>query len=127
LTPQPGLRDLEALVGELRGSGLGVEVHVEGEPRPLARGLDLSAFRIIQEALTNVLKHAGDARAVVCIRYEASHLELDVLDDGVGPSDGDAGHGLVGMRERVAFYGGELHAGPLPEGGYALRARLPIG
>lgn len=126
-SPQPGLLDIESFVTEVRRSGLDVELQYEGETRPLPQGLELSAFRILQEALTNVLKHAGGSRAFVRIRYEPSHIELEVLDDGVGTSDGYGGHGLVGMRERAILYGGELQTGPRPGGGYAVRARLPIG
>lgn len=105
LAPQPSLAQLEALAGEVRGAGLPVEVKVEGEPRELSPGVDASAFRIAQEALTNVLKHAGRARAVVTVRYGSESLELEVADDGVGSTNGGGGHGLVGMRERAAVFG----------------------
>jgi signal transduction histidine kinase len=104
-----------------------VEWTVEGEIEDLPPGVDVSAYRIVQEALTNALKHAGPARALVAIRRLDGELEIEVLDTGPGASDGDgAGQGLVGMRERVAVYGGELEAGRRAEGGYALSARLPV-
>jgi signal transduction histidine kinase len=124
---QPSVDRLDALVEHVRSAGLAVELKVEGEPRPLPPGVDRSAYRIVQEALTNTLKHAGPARACVTLRYRAQALELEVLDDGRGaPSLGGGGFGLVGMRERAALYGGSLDAGPRPGGGYALRARLPL-
>jgi signal transduction histidine kinase len=128
LAPQPSLRELDRLVEQVRAAGLPVQVGVEGEPRELPPGVDLSAFRIVQEALTNVLKHAGPARARVVLRYGADVFELEIADDGPGTGYGSgAGFGLVGMRERVSVYGGELEAGRQPGGGYALRVRLPIG
>lgn len=128
LAPQPGLDGLGDLVESVRAAGLLVSVHVDGEPRPLPPGVDLSAYRIVQEGLTNALKHAGPARADVLVRYGDRELELRVSDDGRGhdPGANGGGHGLVGMRERVALYGGELEAGPRPEGGFRLRARLPL-
>jgi signal transduction histidine kinase len=127
LAPQPGLRELETLVAQVREAGLPVEVRVEGARGPVPLGVDLSAYRIVQEALTNALKHAGRARASVSLRYGSEALELEVLDDGPGSANGHAGgHGLVGMRERVAVFGGEFEAGPRPEGGFAVRARLPL-
>jgi signal transduction histidine kinase len=127
--PQPGLGSLESLVEQMRTSGLPVELRIEGEPVHLPAGIDLSAYRIVQEALTNVVKHAGDAAAEVVIRYEARALELDVVDDGRGRSTSlnGSGHGLIGMRERVALYGGTIDAGSRDGGGYAVRARLPFG
>ena len=128
LAPQPSLKDLGKLVEWVEAAGLPVEVAVEGEPRELPPGLDLSAYRIVQEALTNALRHAGPARARVLLRYGADDLELEIADDGVGTADDPGpGFGLIGMRERVAVYGGELHAGARPGGGYALRVRLPLG
>jgi signal transduction histidine kinase len=128
LTPQPSLRELGRLVEQVRAAGLPVQVTVEGEPRELPPGVDLSAFRIVQEALTNVLKHAGPARARVVLRYGADNFELEIADDGTGTGyRSGGGYGLVGMRERVSVYGGELEAGREPEGGYTLRVRLPIG
>ena len=128
LAPQPGLAGLAELVEHVRAAGLLVSVRVEGDERPLPAGVDLSAYRIVQEGLTNALKHAGPARAEVLVRYGERDLELRVSDDGRGhdPGSNGGGHGLVGMRERVAVYGGELEAGPGPEGGFRLRARLPL-
>jgi signal transduction histidine kinase len=127
--PQPGLASLESLVEQMRETGQAVELRVEGEPVHLSAGIDLSAYRIVQEALTNVVKHAGDAAAKVVIRYAPRALELEIVDDGRGGSAGvnGSGHGLIGMRERVALYGGTLVAGPTNGGGYAVRATLPIG
>jgi signal transduction histidine kinase len=128
LAPQPSLARIDELVGALRASGLPVEVTVEGEPAELPPGIDVSAYRIVQEALTNALKHAGPARAHVVLRYGADELEIEILDDGPGSGNGGgSGHGLVGIRERVAVIGGELDTGRRPEGGYAVRARLPLG
>jgi signal transduction histidine kinase len=127
LVPQPSLEHLEALVDHVRGVGLPVRIEIEGEPRRLPPGVDLSAYRIVQEALTNALKHGGRARAVVRVRYGADDLELEVVDDGSGASNGAVGgHGLTGMRERVRLYGGELETGRRPEGGFGVRARLPL-
>jgi signal transduction histidine kinase len=127
LSPQPGLADLDRLVQTVREAGLPVALHVDGEPVSLPRALDLSAYRIVQEALTNTLRHAGPSRAEVRIRYAAGAVELEVRDDGAGVGHGDGGgHGLVGMRERVAMFGGEIEAGPRAEGGFAVRARLPL-
>src|SRR6266516_669660 len=113
LAPQPGLRDLPTLVTQVREAGLPVELHVDGEPRELPVGIELSAYRIVQEALTNALKHAGEARASVRVHYGPDSLELEIADDGADASapETDGGHGLVGMRERVALYGGRLDAG----------------
>jgi signal transduction histidine kinase len=105
---------------------LPVELQIDGSPRELPPGVDLSAYRIVQEALTNALKHAGPATARVVVTYGESGLELEVADDGSGNGNGDGtGHGLVGIRERVAVFGGEVDAGARSEGGYAVRARLP--
>jgi signal transduction histidine kinase len=124
--PQPGLADVERLAADIRDAGLPVTVTVDGAPTDLPAGVDLSAYRIVQEALTNTLKHAGPARAFVTVHYADDHLELIVVDDGSGPRNGRAvGHGLVGMRERVAVYGGTLEAGPGPSGGYRVHATLP--
>jgi signal transduction histidine kinase len=150
LAPQPSLANLDSLVAAAREAGLPVEVSVEGEPRPLPAGVDLSAYRIVQEALTNSLKHAGPARARVRVCYGREALEVQVTDDGRGEppvagesglvavtlgrggvlevpgrSNGD-GHGLIGMRERVALFGGTLEAGADPGGGYRVAARLPL-
>jgi signal transduction histidine kinase len=161
LTPQPSLAHLDALVAAAREAGLPVELAVEGEPRQLPAGVDLSAYRIVQEALTNSLKHAGPARATVRVCYGTKALEVQVWDDGHGPpppegsgeprergglrpprsprpgvpvdravgangaAEGDA-HGLIGMRERVALFGGSLEVGPRPGGGFRVAARLPL-
>lgn len=129
LTPQPGLNDLDTLVGQVREAGLPVELHVDGERPDLPAGLELSAYRIVQEALTNALKHAGDATAAVRVRYEADVVELEITDDGGGDTPGrpgSDGHGLVGMRERVALYNGSFEARPRESGGYLVRVLLPI-
>jgi signal transduction histidine kinase len=128
LAPQPGMDQLDRLVEQMRETGLPVDVEVEGERRPLAPGVDLAAFRILQEALTNVLKHAGAAQVRVGVRYGERELELEVTDNGTGTgAEQNGGHGLVGMRERAALYGGSLDAGPRPDGGFAIRACLPTG
>jgi len=128
LAPQPGLNDLPTLVTQVREAGLPVELHVDGEPRELPVGIELSAYRIVQEALTNARKHAGEAHASVRVHYGAESLELEIVDDGGGGAApvSSGGHGLVGMRERVALYGGRLDAGRRPSGGFAVRVLLPI-
>ena len=132
LAPQPSLADVDALVTGAQEAGLEVALEVEGSARPLAAGVDLFAYRIVQEALTNCIKHAGPARATVRLRYGRDQLELQVSDDGrgvIGWYDGDredGGHGLIGMRERVAFLGGNLEVGPRPGGGFLVDARLPL-
>jgi signal transduction histidine kinase len=128
LAPQPGLDDLPMLVTQVREAGLPVELSVEGERGELAVGIELSAYRIVQEALTNALKHAGEAHASVVVRYGPDSLELEITDDGAGSSDPvvSGGHGLVGMRERVALYGGRFDAGREPSGGFRVRVLLPI-
>lgn len=127
LTPQPGLGSLEPLLEEVRRAGLPVQLHVEGEPVPLPRALDLSAYRIVQEGLTNALKHAHAGRADVVVRYGSDELQIDVRDDGRGASTSDGlGHGLVGIRERVKLYGGEMSTGSANGGGFVLSARLPL-
>jgi signal transduction histidine kinase len=127
LAPQPGLDDLVTLAGQVRDAGLPVELRVEGERRALPAGIELSAYRIVQEALSNALTHAGDAHAEVHVRYAQDSLELEIVDDGRAPASaaGD-GHGLVGMRERVALYGGRLDAGRRAGGGFAVHVLLPI-
>ena len=127
--PQPGLASLQSLVEQVRASGLPVTVRIEGEPVRLPAGIDLAAYRIVQEALTNIVKHAGDTTAEVVVRYQERALELDVVDDGHGAAGtvNGSGHGLIGMRERVALYGGTLEAGQNNGSGYAVRARLPLG
>jgi signal transduction histidine kinase len=131
LKPQPGLADLDQLVSGVREAGLPVTVRIEGSPRPLPQAMDLSAFRIVQEALTNALKHAGPARAEVTVRYEDGLVTLEIADTGHGPDGGSitgrgTGHGLVGMRERAAMLGGELEAARADSGGFTVRARLPV-
>jgi signal transduction histidine kinase len=128
LAPQPGLRDLPTLVTQVRDAGLPVELTVDGEPRELPVGLDLSAYRIVQEALTNALKHAGEASATVRVVYGTDSLELEIVDDGAGAAApvASGGHGLVGMRERVALYGGRFEASRRATGGFAVRVALPI-
>lgn len=127
LTPQPGLGSLDALIAQFRDSGLPVELIVEGESRPLPPGVDLSAYRIVQEALTNTLKHAGPARADVLVRYSNDEVELEITDDGAGnEKGGGSGQGLIGMRERVTLYSGVLESGQRDGGGYLVRARLPL-
>ena len=127
LAPQPSLEHVGRLVEQAREAGLSVELRVEGDPQPLPAGVDLTAYRLVQEGLTNALKHARAERAQVVVRYGDGDLEVTVCDDGRGAGSGDGGgHGLVGMRERVAVFGGELEAGPRVEGGYRLRAKLPV-
>ena len=130
LAPQPGVDDLDALVAAVRRAGLAVDVSVEGEARPLPAGIGLSAYRIVQEALTNVLKHAHADRAHVTLRFEDDQLLVCVTDDGTGggqsPPPNGQGQGLIGMRERVALIGGELTAGVRPDGGFRVEARLPV-
>jgi signal transduction histidine kinase len=131
LAPQPGTEQLGELVDHMAEAGLPVQLRIEGKRRPLPAGVELAAFRVVQEALTNILKHAGPAKASVVVRYGGDALELHVLDDGGGAApDGSAdaspGHGLIGIRERVAIYGGAVEAGPAADGGFELRARLPL-
>jgi signal transduction histidine kinase len=127
LVPQPGLDGLESLREEIGRAGLPVEVHVDGEPFPLPRGVDLSAYRIVQEGLTNALKHARATKADVTVRYLPGEVELEVRDDGVGSSTSDGlGHGLVGIRERVKIFGGEMATGTANGGGFVLNTRLPL-
>jgi signal transduction histidine kinase len=127
LAPQPGLAVLDALVEDVRRAGLDVGVAIEGEPVAVPRALDLSAYRIVQEGLTNVLKHADATRADVEIRYRPTELRIEVRDDGRGGRGGDSGHGLVGVRERVRMFGGEMSAGAANGHGFVLSARLPLG
>jgi signal transduction histidine kinase len=131
LAPQPSLDHMDTLIDQAREAGLAVEVHTEGPPHALSPGVDLAAYRIVREALTNAVKHAGPARAQVVLRYAADQLEIEVRDDGRRPpppheAHADPGHGLVGMNERVALYGGALSAGPRNGGGFAVLARLPL-
>jgi signal transduction histidine kinase len=127
LEPQPGLANLDGLLEQVREAGLPVDLHVEGIRPALPAGVELSVYRIVQEALTNTLKHAGRARAEVTLRYLPESLELDVINDG-GPAvgTGTGGHGLVGMRERAAMLGGSLQAGPQQDGGFRVSAKLPF-
>jgi signal transduction histidine kinase len=127
LAPQPGLGNLEPLLEQVRRAGLSVGLHVEGEPFVLPQALELSAYRIVQEGLTNVLKHAHASEAEVVLRYGSDELGIDVRDDGHGamPDDGH-GHGLVGIRERVKIYGGDMTAGTSSGGGFVLSTRLPL-
>jgi signal transduction histidine kinase len=134
LSPQPGLGQLQPLIDRLTAAGLPVGLQVGGEPRALAPGLDLAAYRVVQEALTNVLKHAGRPRTTVRLDYRETELVVEVADAGRPiPAAGPAatavpgsGRGLLGLRERVALYGGELNAGPRLGGGWLVRARLPV-
>jgi signal transduction histidine kinase len=127
LAPQPGVDNLDSLLEAVRRAGLAVELHVDGEPVPLPRALDLSAYRIVQEGLTNALKHSAASRADVTLRYGSEELEIEVRDDGRGGSTGDdVGHGLVGVRERVKIYGGEMTAGTANGAGFVLSTRLPL-
>ena len=159
LRPQPGLGELSTLIGRVRAAGLPVELSVDGTPQALPPGLDLAAYRVVQEALTNVIRHAGQSRTAVRLGYRPGELTIDVTDDG--PAGGQApapspppraapvtasspgaappgaappraappraGRGLIGLRERIALYGGELDAGPRPGGGWRVRARIPVG
>jgi signal transduction histidine kinase len=132
LAPVPGLANLDVLLAEVAEAGLAVRLRVEGAPAPLPAGVDLSAYRIVQEALTNVIKHAGPAHAQVTIRYRDQEVAVEVIDDGRGVAavagDGGkgTGHGLLGMAERVAAFGGDLEVGPRPGGGFRVAARLPL-
>ncbi|MFF3213075.1 sensor histidine kinase [Streptomyces sp. NPDC002886] len=146
LTPQPSLRRLSALIDRIAFAGLPVEVRISGEPRPLPAGIDVTAYRIIQEALTNALKHGDGVKAEVTVRYADRALRVEVLNSGPSVLSGDrisdsappastaaarpkadgAGHGLVGLRERVAVYGGDFDARRRLGGGYRVRARLPL-
>ncbi len=128
-TPQPSLAQVETLLQPARDAGLEVTVRVSGEARPLPAALDLSAYRIVQEAITNVLKHAHATRVEVGIKYEPDALILTVSDNGHGanePVGAYSGHGLIGMRERVELFGGQLGAGSSSLGGFTVRARLPV-
>jgi signal transduction histidine kinase len=126
LAPQPGVADLERLAAQMRDAGLPVELRVEGSARPVPIGVDLSAYRVVQEALTNALKHAGAASAVVTLRYGDRDLTVEVIDEGTGFAVKPGGHGLIGMRERVGIFGGTFDAGPREGGGFAVRALLPF-
>ncbi|MGW4113530.1 sensor histidine kinase [Actinosynnema sp. NPDC004786] len=129
LAPQPGLDQVEALVARVRDTGVPVESRVVGRRRPLPSGVELAAYRVVQEALTNAVKHAAGGAAAVTVAYGADHLRVEVEDTGGGPGPGAAagnGHGLIGLRERLAVYGGTLDAGPRPGGGYRVTAAIPL-
>ncbi|MGH8886871.1 MAG: sensor histidine kinase [Egibacteraceae bacterium] len=129
LAPQPGLSQLDTLIRQVRAAGLPVEVVIHGEPFELPSGVDLSAYRIVQEALTNTLKHAHASSASIAVRYREGEFALEVRDNGVGAatkSNGGQGRGIIGMRERVALFGGSLEAGPKADRGFEVRARFPL-
>jgi signal transduction histidine kinase len=127
LAPQPGLDGLDSLVKEISRAGLPVDLHVDGERFPLPRGIDLSAYRIVQEGLTNALKHARASHAEVTVRYAADEVGIEVRDNGTGATTSDGhGHGLIGIRERVKLYGGDMTAGTTNGGGFTLSTRLPL-
>jgi signal transduction histidine kinase len=130
LAPEPGVAQLDGLVDRVRQAGLPAEIEIDGEARPLPAGLDVTVYRIVQEALTNALRYARDARTLVHLTFESAQLRLEILDDGPSrplPAGVDgSGHGVVAMRERAARVGGRLEAGPRLGGGYAVRAWLPI-
>lgn len=130
VAPRPSLQQLDSLVDRVRGAGLSVDVTVEGSPRVLSPGVDLSAYRIVQEALTNSLKHAGrGASATVALSYQPETLSIRVTDSGSSATEvlNGAGHGLVGMRERAVLYGGQIEAGPMRDGGFGVEVTLPTG
>jgi signal transduction histidine kinase len=130
LAPPPSLRQLDVLTAQLREARFSVDVRVEGEERALPTSVDLSAYRVVQEALTNTVKHAEASKAEVRVRYRAEAVEVEIVDDGLGRAVVPAksgGHGLIGMRERVALHGGQLTAGPRPGGGFAVQAIFPVG
>ena len=130
LRPQPTLAELHTLIATFADAGLAVKLTISGQSRSLPAGVELTAYRILQESLTNTLRHAGAGTDVhVGVGYRADSLFLEVTDHGVQPPAGPAaepGHGLIGMRERVMLLGGHLDAAPLPEGGFAVRATLPL-
>ncbi|MER7419480.1 sensor histidine kinase [Micromonospora peucetia] len=128
LAPQPGLAGIEALVDQVREAGLPVTLRVQGTPGALEEGVALTLYRIIQEALTNTLKHAGTATVGVLLSFDGGTVDVEITDTGRGPGPGDdrIGHGLVGMRERVALYGGVLRTGARPGGGFRVSARIPV-
>jgi signal transduction histidine kinase len=129
LAPQPGLADIDELLARTRASGLAADLRVDGEAAAVPPALDLCAYRIVQEALTNVIKHAAPARAEVRVRWGPDALELEISDDGRGPgavNGASGGHGIAGMRERAGLHGGSIHAGAGPGGGFTVRARLPL-
>lgn len=127
LVPQPGLSSLPTLLDQARASGLTVHLDEVGQPRPLPAGLDLTAYRIIQESLTNIRRHSGASKADVALTWMADALEIEVGDDGRGSLDSVLGHGLAGMRERAALYGGQVRTVSSPGAGFTVQARLPVG
>jgi signal transduction histidine kinase len=126
--PQPSLRELDRLIERSRAAGLEVTLVVEGDPQPLPPGKDLAAYRVVQEALTNAIKHAGAARTSVTVRWEPSALELAIVDRGGQAMNGSygSGHGLVGMEERMRLYDGSLRAGPVSGSGFEVVAKMPL-
>ncbi len=129
LVPQPGLGDIEPLLADARSAGISAALVIDGEPAPVSPAIDLCAYRIVQEALTNAIKHAAPARASVNVRWRDAELELEVSDDGTRPNavnGAGGGHGIPGMRERVALHSGSFLAGARPDGGFTVVARLPL-
>jgi signal transduction histidine kinase len=133
LAPAPGLADLDSLVSQVQDAGLRVWIKVDGQPGPVPPSVDLSAYRIIQEALTNVIKHADCPSATVTICHRADSVTVEIVDKGpatpgagVAPAMNGSGHGIIGMRERVAVFGGQFTAGRGPDGGFRVRARFPV-
>jgi signal transduction histidine kinase len=130
LSPQPGVSEIPTLIEQVGQTGVAVELSVQGQPRPVSGGLAVAAYRIVQEALTNVLKHAGGAPTQVVVRWSDAALEIEIVDDGpphdLAEGDGRPGRGIAGMRERAAMYGGTLDAHPTPDRGYLVRARIPL-
>ena len=128
IAPQPGLDRLPLLMTQMRGAGLPVDLRLHGAPRPLPSSVELNAYRIVQEALTNTLKHAGPSRVEVDLTYRTAHLDLQIRDSGQGfAADATLGHGLIGMRQRTALLGGEIDVGPASGGGVQVLATLPTG
>ncbi len=129
LAPRPGLEDIHELIARTRSAGVRTELQVDGDPAAVSTALDLCAYRIVQEALTNAIKHSGSAHAEVRLRWARDALELEVSDDGRGPVSANGssdGHGIAGMRERAAMHGGTVHAGARPGGGFLVSAHLPF-
>ena len=126
-TPQPGMQSLDTLLGTVRNAGLEVDVSVEGQRRDLPPGVDLTAFRVLQEALTNAMKHARPPHATVHLRWNPDQLDIEVANEGRGRGRSGGGYGHVGMKERLALYGGHFESGARADGGYVVRASLPIG
>lgn len=126
LAPQPGLADMETLIKGVRATGLPVEFRLTGEPGPLPPGLELAVYRVVQEGLTNVLKHARAAQATVCVRFDPGYLDIEVADDGNGPDGAHSGRGILGLRERIRLYGGELEIIVPEHRGFVLHSRIPL-